>query len=98
MAAHHAACQVGSMPKKIKCPAPFISKTFDLLDAAEAGGATGVVLWNSGGNGFVVWSPAEFSKLMLPKYFKHNNFSSFVRHLNTYSSQNSYATMLNHIG
>ncbi|KAG6387167.1 hypothetical protein SASPL_152353 [Salvia splendens] len=84
MAAPHAACRVGSRPPKKKCPAPFISKTFDLLDAAEAGGATGVVSWNSGGNGFVVWSPAEFSKLMLPKYFKHNNFSSFVRQLNTY--------------
>ncbi|XP_057797468.1 heat stress transcription factor B-2a-like [Salvia miltiorrhiza] len=72
--------RVGSKPHKMKCPAPFLSKTYDLLDAA----VERVVSWNSDGNGFVVWSPAEFSKLMLPKYFKHNNFSSFVRQLNTY--------------
>ncbi|KAI3967643.1 hypothetical protein MKW92_040376 [Papaver armeniacum] len=43
-----------------------------------------IVSWNSTGTGFVVWSPQEFSELLLPKYFKHKNFSSFIRQLNTY--------------
>ncbi|XP_057764503.1 heat stress transcription factor B-1-like isoform X2 [Salvia miltiorrhiza] len=77
----------GSMRRKMKSPAPFVSKTYDLLEAEaeERRGGEKIVSWNSEGNGFVVWSPAEFSELMLPNYFKHNNFSSFIRQLNTYT-------------
>ncbi|XP_051133898.1 heat stress transcription factor B-2b-like [Andrographis paniculata] len=67
--------------RRMKCPAPFLSKTYNLLEDQSAGA---IVTWNSDGNAFVVWSPAEFSDAMLPKYFKHNNFSSFIRQLNTY--------------
>ncbi|KAL9452522.1 hypothetical protein AB3S75_008335 [Citrus x aurantiifolia] len=72
---------------RTKSPAPFLCKTYDLLqerDDDDDDGNKKIVSWNAQGNGFVVWSPAEFSELMLPKYFKHNNFSSFIRQLNTY--------------
>jgi len=42
------------------------------------------ISWNPDGSAFFVWNPTEFSSTILPKYFKHNNFCSFVRQLNIY--------------
>lgn len=75
-----------SSPKPLRCPAPFLLKTYDLLEEHSE-----IVSWNEQGNAFVVWSPAEFSELTLPRYFKHNNFSSFIRQLNTYVSDFPYS-------
>ncbi|KAK7319677.1 hypothetical protein RJT34_04400 [Clitoria ternatea] len=74
----------GQSPRH-RCPPPFLLKTYELLEEEEKEKhSTKIVSWNSQGNAFVVWSPAEFSDLTLPRYFKHNNFSSFIRQLNTY--------------
>ncbi|KAM3363522.1 heat shock factor protein HSF24 [Capsicum galapagoense] len=62
-------------------PAPFLLKTYQLVDDVST---DDVISWNENGTTFVVWKTAEFAKDLLPKYFKHNNFSSFVRQLNTY--------------
>ncbi|KAG5556650.1 hypothetical protein RHGRI_007057 [Rhododendron griersonianum] len=60
---------------------PFLSKTFDLVDDPSL---DPVISWGNTGGSFVVWDPVEFSRIVLPRNFKHNNFSSFVRQLNTY--------------
>ncbi|ERM95189.1 hypothetical protein AMTRI_Chr07g31250 [Amborella trichopoda] len=66
---------------KARSPAPFLLKTYDLVNDPEA---RDIISWNHEGTGFVVWMPQEFSQSLLPKYFKHANFSSFIRQLNTY--------------
>lgn len=62
-------------------PAPFLTKTYLLVDDPAT---DDIVSWNEAGTAFVVWKTAEFAQDLLPTYFKHNNFSSFVRQLNTY--------------
>lgn len=64
-------------------PPPFLTKTFDMV---EDPATDDVVSWSRGRNSFVVWDSHKFSTTLLPRYFKHSNFSSFIRQLNTYVS------------
>ncbi|XP_075497296.1 LOW QUALITY PROTEIN: heat stress transcription factor A-2c-like [Primulina tabacum] len=62
-------------------PPPFLSKTYDFVEDPST---DEFVSWSRGNNSFIVWDPKKFAINLLPKYFKHSNFSSFVRQLNTY--------------
>ena len=60
--------------------AGFVSKLFQMVNDAP----NGLIHWSPAGTAFIVTNPEEFSKIVLPHFFKHNNFSSFVRQLNMY--------------
>ncbi|KAF9617710.1 hypothetical protein IFM89_038210 [Coptis chinensis] len=62
-------------------PPPFLTKTFEMVEDPLT---NSVVSWSNAKNSFVVWDSHNFSIHLLPKYFKHTNFSSFIRQLNTY--------------
>ncbi|CAH8383523.1 unnamed protein product [Eruca vesicaria subsp. sativa] len=65
----------GSLP-------PFLTKTYEMVDDSSS---DSIVSWSPQSNkSFIVWNPPEFSRNLLPRFFKHNNFSSFIRQLNTY--------------
>ena len=64
-------------------PPPFLRKTYEMVEDPLT---DSVVSWSRGRNSFIVWDSHQLSTILLPKYFKHSNFSSFIRQLNTYVS------------
>jgi len=61
--------------------APFLTKVYDMVSdpATDA-----VISWSATGGSFVIWDSHVFERDLLPRHFKHNHFTSFIRQLNTY--------------
>lgn len=75
---------------------PFLTKLYQLVSDPTT---ADLISWtDADGLSFTVHKPSDFGRDILPKYFKHNNFSSFVRQLNQYGfhKQNPDKWMFGH--
>jgi len=70
-----------SKPSKTSLDCPiFLRKTYHMIDSCDPS----VASWSDDGDTFIVKDPDTFASKIVPQFFKHNNFSSFVRQLNFY--------------
>jgi len=58
----------------------FITKTFQMINDSDRD----IVEWTEAGDKFIVKDQERLSVECIPRYFNHNNFSSFTRQLNFY--------------
>ncbi|XP_027698479.1 heat shock factor protein 3-like isoform X2 [Vombatus ursinus] len=59
----------------------FLAKLWALVNDSTT---DDVIAWSRNGQSFGILDEQKFCKELLPKYFKHNNLSSFIRQLNMY--------------
>eukprot|EP00934_Nitzschia_sp_Nitz4_P003141 Nitzschia sp. Nitz4//scaffold225_size51843//44205//45738//NITZ4_006904-RA/size51843-snap-gene-0.5-mRNA-1//1//CDS//3329542702//3131//frame0 len=59
----------------------FLRKTYHMIDTCDPS----IACWSEDGETFVVKDPEVFEKQIIPQFFKHSKFSSFVRQLNFYA-------------
>ncbi|CAE6406095.1 unnamed protein product [Rhizoctonia solani] len=59
----------------------FLNKLYNMVSNPET---DELVRWSDEGDSFYIPSHERLSKELLPRFFKHGNFSSFVRQLNMY--------------
>ncbi|KAI9225494.1 MAG: hypothetical protein DHS80DRAFT_20272, partial [Piptocephalis tieghemiana] len=62
-------------------PPPFLAKLYCMVNDPET---DRLIAWAPNGASFYVFRSDELARTVLPKFFKHGNFSSFVRQLNLY--------------
>ncbi|XP_073143993.1 heat stress transcription factor A-8-like [Henckelia pumila] len=60
---------------------PFLVKCYEMVNDEST---DELISWNESNQSFIIRDESKFASQLLPKNFKHNNFSSFVRQLNIY--------------
>lgn len=58
----------------------FIEKTYNILENEDN---ANIIAWTAKGASFIIKEVKKFEEEILPIYFKHSNFSSFVRQVIT---------------
>lgn len=59
----------------------FLSKLYDILNDKQC---KDIIHWNNEGNAIFIVDISKLCEIVLPRYYKHTNYSSFVRQLNIY--------------
>ena len=72
--------------RTINLPESFLSKLYDILNDNNY---KKIIHWDTQGKKVVVSDVSNLCSIVLPKYYKHNNYSSFVRQLNIYGFHKS---------
>ncbi|KAG4304241.1 hypothetical protein PORY_002422 [Pneumocystis oryctolagi] len=68
------------LPQAKNVPA-FLNKLYNMVSDSAS---DALIKWSASGESFLVLRPEQVAKHILPRFFKHHNFSSFVRQLNMY--------------
>ncbi|CAK65602.1 unnamed protein product (macronuclear) [Paramecium tetraurelia] len=63
----------------IKQVPSFLIKLYEILESEQA-----AICWNKEGTTFQIQDPELLTDQILPQYFKHRNYQSFLRQLNMY--------------
>lgn len=66
---------------KSKRKETFLSKLFDILGNIDY---INVISWDTDGKKIIIFDASRLCNEILPKYYKHRNYSSFIRQLNLY--------------
>ncbi|TIA90567.1 hypothetical protein E3P99_01500 [Wallemia hederae] len=69
-----------NIARALKIP-PFINKLYSIVNDSDT---DEYIHWSESGDTFFVPNPELLARQVLPRYFKHSNYSSFVRQLNMY--------------
>lgn len=73
-------CSKANANKKEKEDSPnFLLKLYQILNTPQY---NSIIHWSDNGKYFIVQNLFEFTERVLPQYYKHNNYSSFVRQVN----------------
>ncbi|GAA5906767.1 heat shock factor family protein [Sporobolomyces salmoneus] len=71
----------GGLAVPTKTQAAFVGKLWSMLCTPAL---SQLIAWTDDGRAFTVFQPTEFARTVLPQFFKHSNFASFIRQLNMY--------------
>ncbi|KAG0202670.1 hypothetical protein BGX28_004897 [Mortierella sp. GBA30] len=74
-------------PSLVKVRSMFIDKLYKMVEDPSI---QHLISWAKEGDMFYVFNCIELSTSVLPKFFKHNNWQSFVRQLNMYGFHKIY--------